>query len=86
MKRVMSIEYLMCGADLNFEDYFGVNGAMCTIMTKRDLILIGKRIVFIHNIIFLKDTHQVSLSYCVFDTRTKQCLSVGGTLFQHSLP
>ena len=39
MKRGMTIEYLKCRADLNFEVDFRVNGAIGTIMTKWDLIL-----------------------------------------------
>ena len=39
MKRGMTIEYLMCTADLNFEVDFGVNGAIGTIVTKWDLIV-----------------------------------------------
>ena len=34
MKRGMTIEYLNCRADLNFEVDFRVNGAIGTIMTK----------------------------------------------------
>ena len=34
MKRGMTIEYLMCRADLNFEVDFGVNRAIGTIVTK----------------------------------------------------
>ena len=49
----MTIEYLMCSADLNFEVDFGVNGVIGTIATKWDLILFGKWIIFIHNIYFL---------------------------------
>ena len=41
MKRGMTIEYLKYRADLNFEVDFGVNGAIGTIVTKWDLILIG---------------------------------------------
>ena len=41
MKRGMTIEYLMCRADLNFEVDFGVNGAIGTIVTKWDLIAFG---------------------------------------------
>ena len=42
MKRGMTIEYLKCRADLNFEVEFGVNGAIGTIVAKcRDLILFG---------------------------------------------
>ena len=41
MKRGMTIEYLMCRADLNFEVDFGVNGATGTIVTKCDLIVFG---------------------------------------------
>ena len=45
MKRGMTIEYLMCRADLNFEVDFGVNGAIGTIVTKWDLIVFGECIV-----------------------------------------
>ena len=38
MKVGMTIEYLMCRADLNFEVDFVVNGAIGTIVTKWDLI------------------------------------------------
>ena len=44
MKHGMTIEYLMCKADLNFEVLFGVNGAIGTIVsfvTKWDLIVFG---------------------------------------------
>ena len=49
MKRGMIIEYLMCKADLNSEVDFRVNGAIGKIVTKWDLIVFGKWIVFIHN-------------------------------------
>ena len=51
MKRGMTIEYLKCRADLNFEVDFGVNDAIGAIVTKWDLILFGYWIVLIHNII-----------------------------------
>ena len=41
MKRGMTIEYLKCRADLNFEVDFGVNGAIGMIVTKWDLIVFG---------------------------------------------
>ena len=41
MKRGMTIEYLMCRADLNFEVDFRVNGAIGTIMPKWDPIVFG---------------------------------------------
>ena len=41
MKRRMTIEYLKCRADLNFEVDFGVNGAIGKIVTKWDLIVFG---------------------------------------------
>ena len=41
MKRGMTIEYLKCRADLNFEVDFEVNGAIVTIVTKWDLIVFG---------------------------------------------
>ena len=40
-KREMTIEYLKCRADFNFEVDFGVNGAIGAIVTKWDLILFG---------------------------------------------
>ena len=40
MERGMTIEYLKCRADLNFEVDFGVNGAIGTIVTKWDFIWI----------------------------------------------
>ena len=54
MKCGMTIEYLVCRADLNFEVDFGANGAIGTIVTKWDLIVIGECIVFIHNNFFFK--------------------------------
>ena len=39
IKRGMTIEYLKCRADLNFEVDFEVNSAIGTIVTKWDLIL-----------------------------------------------
>ena len=39
MTRGMTIEYLKCRADLNFEVDIGVNGAIRTIVTKWDVIL-----------------------------------------------
>ena len=41
MKREMTIEYLKCRADPNFEVDFGVNAAIGTIVTKWNLILFG---------------------------------------------
>ena len=38
MKHEMTIEYLKCRADLDFEVDFEVNGAIGTIVTKWDLI------------------------------------------------
>ena len=57
MKRGMTIEYLKCRKDLNFEVDFGVNGAIDAIVTKWDLILFGKWIVFNHNKYFLNKLH-----------------------------
>ena len=37
----MTIKYLKCIADLNFEVDFGVSDAIGTIVTKWDLILFG---------------------------------------------
>ena len=41
MKRWLTLEYLKCRVDLNFEVDFGVNGAIGTIVTKRKMILFG---------------------------------------------
>ena len=46
MKRGITIEYLKCRADLNFEVDIGVNGAFGTSVTKWDLILFGYFICF----------------------------------------
>ena len=46
MKRGITIEYLKCRADLNFEVDIGVNGAFGTSLTKWDLILFGYFICF----------------------------------------
>ena len=43
MKRGMTIEYLKCRADLNFEVEFGVNGAIGTVVTKWDLFYSGNK-------------------------------------------
>ena len=52
MKHGITIEYLKCRVDVDFEVYFIVNGAIGAIATKWDLILFGKWIVFINKIIF----------------------------------
>ena len=41
MKDGMTIKYLMCRADHNFEVNLAVNGAIGTIVTKWDLIVFG---------------------------------------------
>ena len=46
----MTIEYLTCRADLNFEVDFRVNGVIGSIATKWDLISLKSKFVFIHNI------------------------------------
>ena len=51
MKRGMTIEYLKCRANLNFEVDFGVNGANGRIVTSGILFYSDN---FIHNIIFFK--------------------------------
>ena len=50
----MTIEYLKYRADLNFEVDFGVNDVIATIVTKWDLNLFGKWIIFIHDIIIFQ--------------------------------
>ena len=52
MKRGMTIEYLMCRADLNFEVDFGVNGDIGTIVTKWDLIVYSDNALFSSMIFF----------------------------------
>ena len=42
MKRGMTIEYLKCRADLNFEVDFGVNGAIGAIVTSGILFYLDK--------------------------------------------
>ena len=49
MKDGMTVEYLKCRADLNFEVDFRVNDIIGTIATKWDLILFRKSIVFIQH-------------------------------------
>ena len=46
MKAGMTIEYLTCRANLNFEVDFGANGAISTIVTKWDLILYSNNATF----------------------------------------
>ena len=46
MKRGMTIEYLTCRADLNFEVDFGVNGAIGTIVTNGTIVTKWDLIVF----------------------------------------
>ena len=62
MKIGMTIEYLNCRADFNFTVDFGINSANGTIVTKWDLILFRKWIVFIHNIIFFLNTNTMPLN------------------------
>ena len=65
MKRGMTIEYLKCRTDLNFEIDLGVNDAISTIVTKWDLILLGYWIVFIQDIYLFLNTHHMFLSCIV---------------------
>ena len=53
MKRGMTIEYLKCRKDLNFEVDFRVNDVIGTIVTEWNVILLGQWFVIIHNIFFL---------------------------------
>ena len=48
----MTIEYLKCRADLNFEVDFGAHDSNGRIVTLSELILFKKWIVFTHNTIF----------------------------------
>ena len=63
MKRGMTIEYLKCRKDLNFEVNFRVNDVIGTTVTKWNVILFGKLFVFIHNIFFCLNTHPMPLTY-----------------------
>ena len=83
----MTIEYLMCRADLNFEVDFGINGAIGTIVTKWDLIVFGYCIVFIHNIcifcIFFKHAafpFKEKISKTRYTKDNYMCISTGGGL------
>ena len=53
MKRGMTI-WSADRVDLNFDADFEVSGAIGTILTKWDFILLGQCIVFIHNIVCFK--------------------------------
>ena len=41
MKYGMTVEYLKCRANINFQVEFGVNGAIGTIVTKWDLLYLN---------------------------------------------
>ena len=58
----MTIEYLKCRAGLNFEIDFRVNDTIGTIVTKCNLILFGKQIVVIHNILFFLNQTNMPLN------------------------
>ena len=57
MKHEMTIDYLKCGADLNFKVDFKIINAICMIVTKWDVVLFEKWIVFIHNTFFSNPTN-----------------------------
>ena len=59
MKCGMTIEYLKCRADLNYEVDFGVNGAIGTIVTKWDLFYVGNGLFSSTN--FFLNTHHMPL-------------------------
>ena len=59
MKRGITIEYLKCGADLNFEDDFEVNGAIGTIVT---LFCSDHGSVSYYNVFFFKYDFKV---FCI---------------------
>ena len=61
MKCGMTIEYLKCRADLDFEVNFGLNGAIGTIVTKWDLIYSDNGLFSSIKYIFL-NTHQMPLN------------------------
>ena len=69
----MFIEYLECRARLNFEVYFGLNGAIGAIVAKWDLILFRQWIIFVYNIIILLNTNHMHLNdllYCGSETKS----------------
>ena len=58
--KMVTIEFLKCRADLNFEVDFGVNGAIGTIVTKWDLIYL---FIFIHiHILWYTSTYSLRSS------------------------
>ena len=60
----MTIEYLMSRTDLNFKVHFRVNSAIGAIVTKWDMILTGKWILFINNaVIFLHPNNMPLILY-----------------------
>ena len=62
MKHWMTIEYLECRADRNSEVDFRVNIAIRTIVTKWDIVLFGKWIIFIYNIIMFTNPTNKTLN------------------------
>ena len=73
MKHEMFIEYLKCRAHLNFEVYFGLNGAIGAIVAKWDLILFRQWIILVYNIIILLNTNHMHLNdllYCSSETKS----------------
>ena len=60
----MTIEYLKCRKDLNFEVDFRVNDVIGTIVTEWNVILFGCFFSsMIHNIFFCLNTHPMPLTY-----------------------
>ena len=86
MKRGMTIEYLKCRKDLNFEVDFGVNDVIGTIVTEWNVILFGQWLVFIHNIFFCLNTHPMSLTYRFSDTFLDDVkyILTGNNTYNHS--
>ena len=65
MEQGMTIKYLKYRADLNSEVDSIVNSATGTIVTKWDLSLLGKWIVFIHKIIFFLNPTNMPLTIII---------------------
>ena len=75
MKRGMTIEYLMCRADLNFEVVFGVNGAIGTIVTS-EILLYSDNASF--------SSIKKKLKYAEFPFNSENSVFFGQILDKHS--
>ena len=66
----MTIEYLMSRTDLNFKVHFRVNSAIGAIVTKWDMILTGKWILFINNAVIFLHPNNMPLVLCLLCYKT----------------